>query len=120
MKSIFPKAEETVILDVLANNDNNIQKTSDILKEMGYEKRDVFKLLQQQAEEKAKAEEEELIQIQAEIDNHIPQILSPDDKAKSNPSHVCSHEQIDNFLHLFCFFQLRPAYKIHTRTYRKK
>lgn len=83
MKSIFPKVEETIILDVLANNDNNIQKTSDILKEMGYEKRDVFKILQQQAEDKAKAEEEELIQIQSEVDNHVPKILSSNDKTKS-------------------------------------
>lgn len=40
MKSIFPKADETIILDVLSNNENNIQKASEILKEMGYEKRD--------------------------------------------------------------------------------
>lgn len=81
MKSIFPKAEETVILDVLANNDNNIQKTSDILKEMGYEKRDVFKVLQQQAEEKAKAEEEELIQIQS-AEEMARKVLTPEDKIK--------------------------------------
>lgn len=40
MKSIFPKAEETVILDVLGNNDNNVQKASEALKGMGYEKAD--------------------------------------------------------------------------------
>lgn len=52
MKSIFPKAEETVILDILLNNDNNIQKTSDALKEMGFERRDPVKVLQQQADAK--------------------------------------------------------------------
>ncbi|KAF5303696.1 hypothetical protein FQR65_LT00840 [Abscondita terminalis] len=40
MKFIFPKAEETMILDILSCNDNNIQKASDILKEMGYVKRE--------------------------------------------------------------------------------
>lgn len=84
MKSIFPKAEEIVILETLANNDNNIQKTSEVLKEMGYERRDVLKLLQeqQQAEEKAR-EEEELIQIQALEPTPAPKLLSPDDKSKS-------------------------------------
>lgn len=37
MKSIFPEADETVILDVLYNNDNNIQKTTEHLKGLGYE-----------------------------------------------------------------------------------
>ncbi|XP_031359198.1 uncharacterized protein LOC116182800 [Photinus pyralis] len=40
MKFIFPKAEETMILDILSGNDNNIQKASEILIEMGFEKRD--------------------------------------------------------------------------------
>ncbi|KAK4877196.1 hypothetical protein RN001_009702 [Aquatica leii] len=40
MKFIFPKAEETMILDILSSNDNNIQKASEILKDMGYEKRE--------------------------------------------------------------------------------
>lgn len=48
MKSIFPKAEETVILDVLSSNENNIQKASDALKEMGFERRDIAKVLKQQ------------------------------------------------------------------------
>ncbi|XP_060520463.1 uncharacterized protein LOC132698433 isoform X2 [Cylas formicarius] len=43
MKSIFPNADETVILEVLQNNDSNIQKTSETLKEMGYSKKDHFK-----------------------------------------------------------------------------
>lgn len=38
MKSLFPKVEETILLDVLGNNDNNVQKTTEALKEMGYEK----------------------------------------------------------------------------------
>ncbi|KAF5276467.1 hypothetical protein FQA39_LY06536 [Lamprigera yunnana] len=40
MKFIFPKADETMILDILSNNDNNIQKVSEILLDMGFEKRE--------------------------------------------------------------------------------
>ncbi|XP_053662511.1 muscle M-line assembly protein unc-89 [Anopheles marshallii] len=40
MKSIFPKAEETLILDVLANADNNVQTASQQLLSMGYDKRE--------------------------------------------------------------------------------
>lgn len=40
LKSIFPKAEETLLLDILANGDNNVQIASEKLISMGYEKRD--------------------------------------------------------------------------------
>ncbi|KAG7313066.1 hypothetical protein JYU34_000147 [Plutella xylostella] len=40
LKSIFPKAEETLILDVLANKDNNVQKASEELISMGFPKKD--------------------------------------------------------------------------------
>lgn len=42
MKSIFPKAEETLLLDILANADNNVQIASEKLISMGYEKRDTI------------------------------------------------------------------------------
>jgi hypothetical protein len=35
MKSLFPQAEETLILDILAGVDNNVQKTSEKLKALG-------------------------------------------------------------------------------------
>ncbi|XP_063699407.1 uncharacterized protein LOC134830004 isoform X2 [Culicoides brevitarsis] len=41
VKGLFPKAEETIILDVLANVDNNVQKASERLVTMGYQKKDV-------------------------------------------------------------------------------
>lgn len=98
MKSIFPKAEETVILDVLANNDNNIQKTSDVLKEMGYEKRDVLKILQQQAQEKAKEEAAaEIILLQSP--NPAPKLLSPDDKTTSITFNSC----VLHIVYVSCF-----------------
>ncbi|XP_058836691.1 uncharacterized protein LOC131693131 isoform X4 [Topomyia yanbarensis] len=40
LKSFFPKAEETLILDVLANADNNVQTASQALIKLGYEKRE--------------------------------------------------------------------------------
>ncbi|XP_059621077.1 uncharacterized protein LOC132264775 isoform X4 [Phlebotomus argentipes] len=40
LKSIYPKAEETLLLDILANADNNVQKASEELTQMGYEKKD--------------------------------------------------------------------------------
>ncbi|XP_076265063.1 uncharacterized protein LOC143199151 isoform X5 [Rhynchophorus ferrugineus] len=43
MKSIFPRADETIILEVLQNNDNSIQRSSDVLRDMGYEKKETVK-----------------------------------------------------------------------------
>ncbi|XP_046801256.1 uncharacterized protein LOC111685241 isoform X3 [Lucilia cuprina] len=40
MKTIFPKADETLLLDVLANSDNNVQKASEKLLTLGYIKKD--------------------------------------------------------------------------------
>ncbi|XP_055620100.1 uncharacterized protein LOC129764720 isoform X2 [Toxorhynchites rutilus septentrionalis] len=40
LKSFFPKAEETLILDILANADNNVQTASQQLIKLGYEKRE--------------------------------------------------------------------------------
>lgn len=40
MKSVFPKADETLLLDILANSENNVQTASEKLITMGYSKRD--------------------------------------------------------------------------------
>ncbi|XP_069679128.1 uncharacterized protein [Periplaneta americana] len=40
LKSVFPKAEETLLLDILSNSDNNVQKATEKLIAMGFEKRD--------------------------------------------------------------------------------
>nr|XP_029734829.1 uncharacterized protein LOC109399363 isoform X3 [Aedes albopictus] len=40
LKSFFPKADEDLILDVLANADNNVQSASQQLIKLGYEKRE--------------------------------------------------------------------------------
>jgi hypothetical protein len=38
---MFPKCEETIILDVLATVENNVQKASEQLVKMGYEKKEL-------------------------------------------------------------------------------
>ncbi|XP_054084466.1 uncharacterized protein LOC105220781 isoform X2 [Zeugodacus cucurbitae] len=40
LKTIFPKADEMVLLDILASSDNNVQTASEKLISMGYTKRD--------------------------------------------------------------------------------
>ena len=40
LKSVFPTVEEYLLLDVLGNSDNNVQKATDRLVKMGYVKRD--------------------------------------------------------------------------------
>lgn len=59
MKSVFPEADETIILEVLQNNENNIQKTSETLKGMGFEKKDTVKVAQQKMEAKMEQKREE-------------------------------------------------------------
>lgn len=86
MKSIFPKAEETIILDVLANNDNNIQKASEKLKEMGFEKRDVIKILRQQAEQRAEEEKRQKEEEIAKAETPPPKILTVHEKEQSKYS----------------------------------
>ncbi|XP_032526950.2 uncharacterized protein LOC116777493 isoform X2 [Danaus plexippus] len=51
LKSVFPKAEETLILDVLANKDNNVQKASEELISMGFSKKETV-FIQQKKKEK--------------------------------------------------------------------
>ncbi|KAJ8919882.1 hypothetical protein NQ315_006411 [Exocentrus adspersus] len=67
MKSIFPQADETLILEVLQNQENNIQKATDALKEMGYSKKDTVKVAQQKMEAKKeeKRKEEEVKEAKA-------------------------------------------------------
>ncbi|XP_072930875.1 uncharacterized protein [Epargyreus clarus] len=51
LKSIFPKAEETLILDILANKDNNVQKASEELISMGFTKKETI-IAQQKKKDK--------------------------------------------------------------------
>ncbi|CAG9761760.1 unnamed protein product [Ceutorhynchus assimilis] len=58
MKSIFPNADETIILECLQNNESSIQKTSEILKEMGYSKKETVKIATPKVEPKILKEDE--------------------------------------------------------------
>nr|CAD7399666.1 unnamed protein product [Timema cristinae] len=59
LKSVFPKADETLLLDILANADNNVQKATEKLQVMGFEKRDTPppRLTLRKKEEEQKAQE---------------------------------------------------------------
>jgi uncharacterized membrane-anchored protein YhcB (DUF1043 family) len=59
MKSIFPQAEETVILEVLYSNENNIQKASEILIDMGFNRKDPVKAAQQKLQTKLEIKQKE-------------------------------------------------------------
>lgn len=40
LKNVFPKVDEYILLDTLEQCDNNVQKATDKLLDLGYEKRD--------------------------------------------------------------------------------
>lgn len=81
LKSIYPKAEETFLLDILANADNNVQKASEKLNSMGYEKRDTTAPKQTN-----RNKEEQVMKERYEAENTpppLPKFKSTEDKQKS-------------------------------------
>lgn len=98
MKSIFPQADETIILDILQNNDSNIQKTSEILKDMGYVRKDTVKIAQQKLEAKKEEERKEEQQIAAA--NVHPHIKNSEDKNKIKAALQNKYKDIAE--HLIC------------------
>ncbi|XP_067013924.2 uncharacterized protein [Anabrus simplex] len=62
LKSVFPKVDETLLLDILSNSDNNVQKATEKLLTMGFEKRDTPppRLTLRRKEEEQKAHEQSL------------------------------------------------------------
>lgn len=83
MKSIFPQADETVILEVLYNNENNIQKASGILTDMGFNRKDTVKAAQQKLE--TKIEEKRIEEIKKnEPPPAPPRIKTSEEKANCN------------------------------------
>lgn len=75
LKSIYPKAEEMLLLDILANADNNVQKASEKLTSMGYEKRDTTAPKQTN-----RNREEQVLKQKMEAENTPP----PQPRLKSN------------------------------------
>ncbi|OAD55908.1 BAG family molecular chaperone regulator 3 [Eufriesea mexicana] len=60
LKNVFPKVEETMLLDILEQSDNNVQKASEKLIDLGYEKRNPTapKSLRKKEEEQIKNEQQ--------------------------------------------------------------
>ncbi|XP_050093283.1 uncharacterized protein LOC126576163 isoform X5 [Anopheles aquasalis] len=84
MKSIFPKAEETLILDVLANADNNVQTASQQLLQMGYDKREQ-PIPQRSSSRKGTGSSqptEEELRKEQELKTPTPKLRSPEEKKK--------------------------------------
>lgn len=80
MKSIFPQPDETVILDVLTSNDNDIQKTSEALKKMGYDKKDATKTAKAKVKEGVERAEKEEAKVPAVA---VPKIKTSEEKERS-------------------------------------
>jgi hypothetical protein len=72
---VFPKVEETLLLDILSNSDNNVQKATEKLIAMGFEKRDTPppRLTTRKKEE----EQQKLMQ------EHQPALPTPPPRMKS-------------------------------------
>lgn len=81
MKSLFPQPDETVILDVLTSNDNDIQKTSDALKKLGFQRKDAIKADKQKAPTETQKKTEEKDENKTE-DISITKIKSIEEKEK--------------------------------------
>ncbi|XP_015112135.1 uncharacterized protein LOC107037869 isoform X2 [Diachasma alloeum] len=57
LKNIFPKVDETLLLDILEQSDNNVQKATEKLLEQGYEKKNPTGPIKTIAKEKKEEEE---------------------------------------------------------------
>ncbi|XP_063990639.1 uncharacterized protein LOC135169506 isoform X2 [Diachasmimorpha longicaudata] len=57
LKNIFPKVDETLLLDILEQSDNNVQKATDKLIEQGYEKKNPTGPIKTIAKERKEEEE---------------------------------------------------------------
>ncbi|XP_029667437.1 uncharacterized protein LOC115238063 isoform X5 [Formica exsecta] len=76
LKSIFPKVDETILLDILEQSDNNVQKASEKLIDLGYEKRNTTF----PAKAVAKKKEEEQINNKQTAPTPPPRIKSLEEK----------------------------------------
>jgi hypothetical protein len=82
LKSVFPKVEETLLLDILSNSDNNVQKATEKLIAMGFEKRDTPPprlTLRKKEEEQQKLTQEH----RAAMPTPPPRMKSAEEKQKS-------------------------------------
>ncbi|XP_066148142.1 uncharacterized protein [Euwallacea fornicatus] len=85
MKSIFPHADETIILECLQNNDNSIQMTSEKLSEMGYSKKEKMKPATPTS--KSKTEEKKEVSVEKTKTPNLPvktKTMEDKEKIKQN------------------------------------
>lgn len=94
MKSLFPQPDETVILDVLTSNDNNIQKTTDALKEMGFQRKDTTKRKIPETPKQTEGTDENKVEIAL-----VAKIKSLQEKEKCKLTVICY-----NYYQEFVFF----------------
>ncbi|XP_077275332.1 uncharacterized protein LOC143904483 isoform X1 [Temnothorax americanus] len=78
LKNVFPKVDETILLDVLEQSDNNVQKASEKLINLGYEKRNPTV----SARALAKKKEEERVHDEPTAPTPPPRIKSLEEKNK--------------------------------------
>ncbi|XP_050584838.1 uncharacterized protein LOC126919531 isoform X3 [Bombus affinis] len=76
LKNVFPKVEETMLLDILEQSDNNVQKASEKLIDLGYEKRNPT------APKSLRKKEEEQVNNEQTIPTPPPRMKSLEEKNK--------------------------------------
>ncbi|EZA62599.1 BAG family molecular chaperone regulator [Ooceraea biroi] len=79
LKNVFPKVDETILLDILEQSDNNVQKASEKLIELGYEKRNPTVPAKALAKKK---EEEEQTRNEQTAPTPPPRMKSAEEKTK--------------------------------------
>ncbi|XP_011333343.1 uncharacterized protein LOC105276954 isoform X3 [Ooceraea biroi] len=80
LKNVFPKVDETILLDILEQSDNNVQKASEKLIELGYEKRNPTVPAKALAKKK---EEEEQTRNEQTAPTPPPRMKSAEEKTKN-------------------------------------
>ncbi|XP_015590180.1 uncharacterized protein LOC107265324 isoform X3 [Cephus cinctus] len=79
LKNIFPKVDETILLDILEQSDNNVQKASEKLIDLGYEKRNPTAPVRSSIKKK---EEEERAKRERAVPTPPPRMKSLEEKNK--------------------------------------
>ncbi|XP_058802297.1 uncharacterized protein LOC131670597 isoform X2 [Phymastichus coffea] len=81
LKSLFPKADEYIILDALEQCDNSIQKTAENLMELGYEKRNPLAMAKSPIKKKEE-DEGKIIEITPPAPTPPPRMKTLEEKNK--------------------------------------
>lgn len=101
MKTIFPKADEMLLLDILANADNNVQKASEKLISLGYMRREMA------PPPKVNNRTQEELQIQSKCSEEQTRIISLRQKEFSEEEKLTSKFK---FFYKDLFFAISPKF----------